>query len=125
MFKRGGIDEVCSLLVLVAQEQADQQANQAITDGPDQATNGAEMPGPHTDDKLDVDGSLGEGTYDLHVDEQSDTRLQTHCKHQNTGFLIAPQIGPTVVLQLLPWQVYAVLLSSSNCNASDCLLMCL
>ena len=68
MFKRGGIDEVCSLLVLVAQEQADQQANQPTTDGPDQATTGAELQTQHVDNNVDVDKTSGEGTFSLCVE---------------------------------------------------------
>ena len=82
MFKRGGIDEVCSLLVLVAQEQADQQANQPITDGPDQATTDAELQSQRVDDNVDADKTLGEGTFGLCVCDGPDAGQCTMQIHQ-------------------------------------------
>lgn len=82
MFKRGGIDEVCSLLVLVAQEQADQQANQPTTDGPDQATTDAELQSQRVDNNVDTDKNLGEGTFALCVCQGPDTGLYRQCTMQ-------------------------------------------
>lgn len=54
MFKRGGIDEVCSLLVLVAQEQADQQQQQQQQAASQPAD--PSMPGQHADNTADDTG---------------------------------------------------------------------
>ena len=52
MFKRGGMDEVCSLLCLIAQEQGEPQPDQASSPA---EPSGALMPSQHGDTTADAD----------------------------------------------------------------------
>ena len=111
MFKRGGIDEVCSLLVLVAQEQADQQANQPTTDGPDQATTDAELQIQHVDNNVDTDKTSGEGTFGLCARAlMQDSAGSAQCRYTSERlfmvlqFKISPhRLNPATMLCMKPY----------------------